>query len=207
VAALAVLRRDGPSGLTLRAVAAEGGFSNPAIYRHYENKEALIRSVIHEVYGVFKSYVFEAADIEGNRERLVAAIDAVCRFALDYPHYYSLLFLDPHRLVLDRYPADFQKGKSIGFRYLTDLVMSCLPRSTTRERATDVAITILAQMHGLVILHQTGRFNDDPALFEKFYRESMRDVIGGLLGDSASESDAPAPGAALRSARPLRRKR
>ncbi|NOT07178.1 MAG: helix-turn-helix transcriptional regulator, partial [Gemmatimonadales bacterium] len=63
-AALTVLRRDGPAALTLRAVADAGGFSNPAIYRHYENKDALIRDVIRESYAVFKSYLFDAADVE-----------------------------------------------------------------------------------------------------------------------------------------------
>lgn len=181
VAALAVLSRDGPDALTLRAVAEEGGFSNPAIYRHYENKGALIRDVIREVYGVFKSYLFDAVDVDGDRQRLLAALDAACRFALDHPHYYALLFFMPHRLVIDRYPDDFRKGKSPGFRFLVDLVSAGMRSGALRRAdATDVALSIVAHMHGLVILHQTGRFDDDDAVFRDFYRRSVELLLGGM---------------------------
>ncbi|NOT07447.1 MAG: WHG domain-containing protein, partial [Gemmatimonadales bacterium] len=160
-----------------------GGFSNPAIYRHYENKDALIRDVIRESYAVFKSYLFDAADVEAPRARLDATVAAALRFALDYPHDYELLFFSPHRLVIDRYPEDFRKGKSTGFRFLAELVRVCLPRARARaDLATDAALTIVAHMHGLVILHQTGRFNDDPAVFKRFFGRSMRLVLAGVLG-------------------------
>ena len=181
LAALAVLNRDGPGALTLRAVAEEGGFSNPAIYRHYENKDALIRDVIREIYGVFKTYMFEAIDAEGDRERLVTALEAGCRFALDHPHYYELLFFAPHRLVIDRYPEDFRKGKSWGFRLLSDLVGACMRSGVIASGdATDTALSIIAHMHGLVILHRTGRFGDDDDLFRDFYRRSMTTLLDGM---------------------------
>jgi AcrR family transcriptional regulator len=181
VAALAVLRREGPGALTLRTVAQEGGFSNPAIYKHYENKDALIRDVIRETYGVFKSYVFDTIDVDGDRRRLDAALGAVLRFALEQPRYYELLFFTPHRLVIDRYPDDFRRGKSPAFRYLVDLVSACMRTGDLRkDDATDTAITLIAHVHGLVILHQTGRFNDDDALFEKFFERSMSRLLRGL---------------------------
>lgn len=190
-AALAVLSRDGPDALTLRAVAEEGGFSNPAIYRHYENKDALIRDVIREIYGVFKSYLFEAVDVEGDRERLLASLEASCRFALDHPHYYALLFFTPHRLVIDRYPDDFRKGKSPGFRFLVEIITACMrSRHIRRGDATDAALSIVAHMHGLVILHQTGRFRDDDELFRKFYRRSMADLLAGMAPRGGSRSRA-----------------
>jgi AcrR family transcriptional regulator len=181
VAALAVLRRDGPGALTLRAVAEEGGFSNPAIYKHYENKDALIREIIRETYGVFKSYVFDTIDVDGDRRRLDAALDAVVRFALEHPRYYELLFFTPHRLVIDRYPDDFRQGRSPAFRYLADLVAACMRSGDLRKGdATDTAITLVAHLHGLVILHQTGRFNDDDTLFRAFVARSMAVLMRGL---------------------------
>jgi AcrR family transcriptional regulator len=181
VAALAVLRRDGPAALTLRAVAEAGGFSNPAIYKHYENKDALVRDVIRETYGVFKSYLFDTIDVDGDRRRLDAALDAVLRFALEHPRYYELLFFAPHRLVIDRYPDDFRQGRSPAFRYLVDLVSACMRSGDLRKAdATDVAITLVAHVHGLVILHQTGRFDDDDALFRAFADRSMAVVMRGL---------------------------
>lgn len=178
VAALAVLRRDGPAALTLRAVAAEGGFSNPAIYRHYQNKDALVRAVIHEVYQVFKAYLFQAIDVDGERQRLEAALRQVCRFALDHPHAYDLLFLTPHRLVIDRYPEDFRSGRSSGFRYLLELVTACMRTGVFRKGdATDTAISLMAHAHGLVVLHLTGRFNDDPVVFAAFYERSMLELL------------------------------
>jgi AcrR family transcriptional regulator len=178
IAALTVLRRDGPSAVTLRAVAQEGGFSNPAIYRHYESKDALLRDLIREVYAVFKAYLFEVIGVEGNRERLEECFRQVCRFALDHPHYYELLFFVPHRLVIDRYPEDFRSGKSVGFRLLVDLVAACMRSGEFRRGdATDTALSLVAHAHGLVVLHQTGRFSDEPDVFRAFYEKSMRELL------------------------------
>lgn len=203
VAALAVLRRDGPMALTLRAVALEGGFSNPAIYRHYDSKEALIRDVIREIYGVFKAYVFEAIDVDGDWERLEAVGELMCSFALDHPHYYELLYFTPHRLVIDRYPEDFRRGKSSGFRFLADLISACMRTGSLAEGdPTDVALSIVAHIHGLVVLHQTGRFNDDPEVFRAFYRQSLQRLLRGLApGAPAPKKRAAAPPKKKRPAR------
>lgn len=89
--------------------------------------------------------------------------------------------LTPHRLVLDRYPEDFLAGKSAGFRFLAEVVRECM-RSGEFRRGDPVAtaIRIMALASGLVLMHQTGRFMDDPVLFRKFYRASIRDLLKWL---------------------------
>jgi len=56
-AAQRVLRREGAGGLTMRAVATEAGLTATAIYRHYQDKAALLKRIIREEYNLFLSYV------------------------------------------------------------------------------------------------------------------------------------------------------
>jgi TetR/AcrR family transcriptional regulator, repressor of fatR-cypB operon len=50
VAALELFATRGIDGVTIRDVAAETGFSNPAMFRHFESKEDLARSLFETCY-------------------------------------------------------------------------------------------------------------------------------------------------------------
>ena len=84
-------------------------------------------------------------------------------------------------LPIDRYPDDFVAGKSAGFRHLRDVVAEGMARGALRaEEPADVALSVYAHMHGLIMLHFAGRFGDDDALFTSFFRRSMEHLLTGL---------------------------
>jgi AcrR family transcriptional regulator len=182
-AALAVLRRDGPAGLTMRNVAAEAGVTATALYRHYADKESLLRAVVRETYGVFRDAMGAEVPSGDSHIWLRLGFDRFLRFGLEHPNYYRLLFAESHGVGIDRYPDDFVNGKSGGFRQLRDLVAACMTQGSLHgEPATDapdVALTLYAHMHGLVMLHLAGRFPDQ-RVFQRFYMESMERVIAGM---------------------------
>jgi AcrR family transcriptional regulator len=179
-AALAVVRRGGPEALTMRNVAAEAGVTATALYRHYASKEELVRAVVGEAYRLFRSYlVIELAGDDPVRW-LRLGFDRYLRFALEHRSYYRLLFASAHPRV-DRYPDDFAQGRSAGFRALRDAVAEAMARGSLRaDEPADVALSIYAHMHGLVMLHFDGRFAGDDALFTTFYRRSMEHLLSGL---------------------------
>lgn len=181
-AALELLRREGPDALTMRNVAAEAGVTATALYRHYPDKEALIRALVHHVYGTFVA----AMEREAGDDPL-ATLRAAARFlrayGLEHPNEYRLLFAHPHGFGIDRYPEDFLHGGARGFRMLREVVGKCMETGTlagdAEEDAGEVALTLYGHMHGLIMLYLAGRF-PQPTVFSSFYDRSVERLIEGI---------------------------
>jgi AcrR family transcriptional regulator len=177
-AARRVLARDGVGALTMRSVGAEGGITATAIYRHFVDKDALLRALIRDRYDLFLQYLSEAPPGTGALERLVAVFERYVDFAIDHPNAYELLFVTPHGLAIDRYPADFNSGRSRGFRQLKTLVQACIDAGEMRDGdATDVALDLYAHVHGLVMLHRAGRFGGRDDVMRRFARRSLARLV------------------------------
>lgn len=173
-ATLRVLERRGPSALTMDNVAAEAGVTATAIYRHFANKDELLKALIRDRYDVFLEYV-SAADTEGSaRHVLISTFDRFLDFAFEHPHAYELLFVTPHGISIDRYPDDFRSGKSRGFRQLKALVAKGIDAGEIRDGdAADVALDLYSHAHGLVLLHRAGRFGGRNDVMRRFFRRSL----------------------------------
>ncbi|HUQ80831.1 MAG TPA: TetR/AcrR family transcriptional regulator [Gemmatimonadaceae bacterium] len=173
-AAHRVLARDGLAALSMRNVATEAGVTATAIYRHFKDKDELLRTIIRERYETFLQYLAEAAPAKRPFERLLAALDRYADFAIDHPTSYELLFVSPHGISIDRYPADFNSGRSRGFRQLRLLVEECIDAGEIRDGdATDIALGMYAHAHGIVMLHRAGRFGGRNDVMRRFFRRSL----------------------------------
>ncbi|WP_322973928.1 hotdog fold thioesterase [Actinacidiphila oryziradicis] len=81
--------------LTIRAVAKEVGVAAPSIYLHFEDKAELVRAALSDKYDDLVARMAaadDAADGADPREPLRAQAQAYCRFALDNPGHYRLMF-------------------------------------------------------------------------------------------------------------------
>jgi AcrR family transcriptional regulator len=181
---MAVLRRHGPEALTMRQVAAEAGITATALYRHFEDKSALLTAVVAEVYRLFRKTMLASLPGTPPASWLLLAFDRYLRFALEHPNYYRLLFTEPHGIGIDRYPHDFQTKGAAAFRHLREVVwagmQSGVVRGSSETEAGDVALTLYAHMHGLVMLHFAGRFGGNEVIFEQFFHDSMNRILRGL---------------------------
>ena len=166
----------------MRTVAAEAGVTATALYRHFENKDQLVRAVVRDSYALFVSSVAGSDAVPAAAEALRLGFERFLDFALRHPHDYELLFVTPHGFGIDRYPEDFLDGGATGFRLLRDLVGRCMEAGVLRQDVPgDVALTLYAHMHGLIMLHRAGRFAGDPARFRAFYLGSLERVVAGLV--------------------------
>ena len=102
VAARRVLAREGPAAISMRTVAREAGITATAIYRHFADKDALLRTLIREQYEEFLAYLARVPADGRPIDRLMAAFDRYLDFALERPSGYELLFVAPHGLGIDR---------------------------------------------------------------------------------------------------------
>lgn len=81
--------------LTMRAVAREVGVAAPSIYLHFADKSELVWAALADKYTELAD-TMRAAEAAGEpaspRERLRAQLHAYCRFALDNPGRYRLMY-------------------------------------------------------------------------------------------------------------------
>jgi len=96
-AAEEVLVREGPGGLTVRAVATEAGIAPMGVYNRFGGKDGLMDALLIRGFDRLR------ATIEGGREpdmlaRLINCGLRYRRFGLDNPHFYSIMFEEvrPH---------------------------------------------------------------------------------------------------------------
>jgi AcrR family transcriptional regulator len=89
-----ILARTGDEeGLSLRAVAREAGVAGPSVYLHFAGKDDLIRAVMRRHFDELRRAIeAAAAAAPGPAERLRAGCLAYCRFAVEQPGAYRVLF-------------------------------------------------------------------------------------------------------------------
>jgi AcrR family transcriptional regulator len=92
-AAERILENEGPSALSLRAVAREAGVSAAAPYHHFKDKNELLAAIAQEGFELLAKAMSAAAEGEGDpRARLNALGVAYVCFARDNPALYTLMY-------------------------------------------------------------------------------------------------------------------
>ncbi|MEV4738900.1 TetR/AcrR family transcriptional regulator [Streptomyces sp. NPDC049555] len=93
-----LLVEEGPSAVTLRAIAREMGMTAPALYRYYAGHRDLVQALVSRLYDELAASLAEArerrpADDPGGRLREVCR--QLRRWALAHPREFGLLFAKP----------------------------------------------------------------------------------------------------------------
>lgn len=183
--------REGFAGLSMRAVADCAGVSAPAIYRHFENKEALVTAVCIEGFRIFGAYLARGLRGADARERLDLTGKAYCDFGLEQRGYYVIMFMTPReQLGYEAMSAKARDEAAPTFQFLVDRVRECMDERVLAKgdpRAT--AFRIWAYVHGLVSLWITGADREfaDAAAFRAFFTESTRHLVGSLAPHPSGE--------------------
>jgi AcrR family transcriptional regulator len=143
--------------LTLAAVAREAGIAAPSIYRHFPGRNELVEAVVADRFERLDDALVRAmTGTSGPAEALRACCDAYCRFGLEHPGHYQVLFsaslgLDPAR------PGD-RPGERV-FGRLVTAVQACIDGGAARQGdAYLMAVNVWVALHGIVSL-RTSRPN------------------------------------------------
>lgn len=92
-AARRLLESEGPSALSLRAVAREAGVSPAAPYHHFKDKAELLDAVAHEGWEMLDVALTKARDgSQSIRERMASLGVAYVCFARDNPALYRVMY-------------------------------------------------------------------------------------------------------------------
>jgi AcrR family transcriptional regulator len=189
----------GLDGFSMRALAKAVGVTAPALYRHYEGREAVLADVMRESYRAFMSYVYRALEAPTPLERFRRAGEGYLDFALEHPRWYAMMFSGPERLGMATLPADIEAMGCAIHQFWIDRVSECMRAGLLVDgdpQAT--SLTMWAHGHGLVQLFQQGHLGRDVAAFRKLFHESGLRLTAGLgrpelLGMLANATAEPSP--------------
>jgi len=120
-AARRLLEAEGPTALSLRAVAREAGVSPAAPYHHFKDKAELLDAVAQEGWDLVSKLMVEAkAGAEGLHQLTALGIAYVC-FARDNPALYRVMY-DGAR-DKEALPEDMQHDKDSAYCMVRDTMI------------------------------------------------------------------------------------
>ena len=160
-AAERILEREGPSALSLRAVAREAGVSPAAPYHHFKDKDELVSAVAKRGFEMLAERMREAAaEKQTDAERSLAIGVAYVCFARDHPAMYHTMF-DAGRKRDPKFSGPGGRHQSTAYQMAREI----RERLGAQEGAEpiDVELTTIGNWcaaHGLAELCQSKEFDD-----------------------------------------------
>ncbi|TDG05791.1 TetR/AcrR family transcriptional regulator [Paraburkholderia guartelaensis] len=149
-AARLIAERDGWDAVTVRRLAEEIEYSQPVLYSHFENRDAIVAAVAVEGFQELAVALREAAHGSAGQENALENVAmAYLGFAVRCPALYEAMFTLPTELRFA--DAETRPELRAGFEALASVVA---PFSADVENVTE---TFWAALHGLAELERSGR--------------------------------------------------
>jgi AcrR family transcriptional regulator len=169
----------------LRAVAKAAGITPMAIYRHFEDKAALIDALVLDGLAEWSTRVTALPPCEG-LAKLQQIGEAYLDFALAEPRRFEAAFLLPSRKAR-RYPDDFIAGRSPAGTIQLAIIEAAIAEGILKaDSAIEIVMTNAALSQGLVTLYRAGRIAGGEAEFRTLYRRAMRRCMESFLAETLS---------------------
>ncbi len=174
-AARAVFERDGLEGASMRAIAAEAGYTPAALYFHFESKEAIYAELLQASLSKLGHAAGEAAaKAKGPGERLRAAARAFFAFYAENPRDLDLgLYLLRGGLKQKGLGRDKDAALNAALAVaLRPIAASAVALGAGPKQANLIMAGAFAYAAGLLLLAHTGRIKlfgaSAPELMERY---------------------------------------
>jgi AcrR family transcriptional regulator len=166
-AARRILEAEGPTALSLRAVAREAGVSPAAPYHHFKDKAELLDAVAAQGWEILDQMMAEARDRADLRDKLLALGIAYVCFARDNPALYRVMY-DAAR-DKEALPEEMHDNEDSAYCKVRDTMveLGADPADTTEIELATTAAWCAA--HGLA----------EMAGFKQF--DHLKDELGGEI--------------------------
>ena len=150
-AARDALQTTPPEEITLKALAMRLGVSQPAPYRHFASREALLQEVTAEGFRRFTLALREAERKAAPGTGMERSFQAYVRFGLENRGVYRLMFASQIRrgCAPDHALAEAAAGAF-------DVLLESVGAHAPPERTRAVAVWIWSTLHGVVMLESEG---------------------------------------------------
>ena len=174
---------DGLPGLSMRKVAAEVGVSATALYRHFEDKESMLFTLVKKGSYVFMECLHDGLRGDDPQDRLWRTGAGYLRFALDHPEYYRILFMAPkEHLGFEKLSEQAFEDFAPTFTFLVDRVRECMEAGVLARRDVEmVSAMIWANCHGQCSLFLSGQLGElSREDFTGMYELAVQTFLRGL---------------------------
>jgi AcrR family transcriptional regulator len=177
--AASLLSDGGAEAVTMRAIAERIGYSPTTIYHHFDDRDALMATVLDRAFGVFRAALGDAlAAHEQPAARIRAMGQAYVDFALAHPREYQLMLVQrPDYLVRLGPEEGASFSESLGA--LTELVGNSPAGRSGRVTPHAGANALWGAMHGIAAL-STGFAALDDAQGRAAAEAALETMIAGL---------------------------
>jgi len=170
-----LLAEKGPQGFTLADAARIAGVSPAAPYRHFADRDALLREVAAAGFKAFGEALSRAARNGEPASGFRAMGEAYLRFAREEPGYYIAMFSSK----LPPSPDGVDAGAA-AFETLIDAIVAVLA-ARNREVADlrGLALQVWSLSHGVATLEAAGRLAEDCGDAEAILASGVRALLDG----------------------------
>ncbi len=177
---------EGLEGFSMRQLARRVGVTAPALYRHYENREAVLAEVVGEAYRRLLQYLYRALEGDTPVERFRRAGMAYLDFALENARLYQMLYASRDVLGMERLSEEARAQSCAIGQFWRDRVREVMDAGFLEEADPEqVSVTLWSHAHGLIALHLRGMLEAGEEEFRNLYAESTRRVLRGLATGEA----------------------
>ncbi len=164
--------------VTIRRVAAAVGVSPMAIYKHFPDRKALLKAATSAEYERIAEY-FRRANARSQVQGLQGMLGYL-EYALDHPNLFRYMFSSAREDAFT-FATDLKKGKSPTMNLLFEMAGDRLRSKQWRaDDVHEVALSIWAHAHGLIMLHLAGRTGLSKRRFRDVYLRSLNRLLRGL---------------------------
>ena len=177
-----LLETGSMEAVSIRGVADAVGVTPPSIYRHFDDKVALIFEVCARHFSALDEHMALAcADLDDPLDVLRALGMAYVEFGLANPEPYRIMFLTSPEGIPEEYQGNVL-AESASFDALTACVQACIDAGKFRPELTDahqLALGFWARVHGLVSLMvcKPGmKWPDDQGFIDDYVEVCLRGV-------------------------------
>ena len=187
VAAAELIERDGTLDFTMAEAAARAGVSAAAPYRHFTDKEELLRGV-RELAILGLGYAADetaSAHPHGSIEGILAMGHMYLAYARDKHAFFSLMWEDRGDIEERREKVAEEHG---GFMVLVNMVQAfCNAHGNSQVNSLHLATQIWSMGHGIATLEANRLINlfDRSIEPEALLDQSVRTMLAGVVGAAA----------------------
>ena len=168
-AALQDVERGGPEAVNISALAKKLGVSQPAPYRHFADREALLVAVTAEAFRQFNVLLRDEIEKPSKRSKLSRLAQAALAFGLRRHGVYRLMFAS-RTMACAPEDSDLHDAARETYALLLE-AMEAPAAGLVRERH---ALQVWAALHGVVMLAEQGLLSGKLA---EITREQLVDDI------------------------------
>ena len=193
---------EGIEGFSMRKLARCVGCTAPALYRHYESKEEVMREVVVEAYGLFTQYLYRALEGTTPVERFLRAGRSYFDFALEQPALYEIIYVPAEVLGAQSVDASIGDQASAVGQFWSDRVREMMDAGYLKKGdPIEIATTLWGHAHGLISIYHRGLLSAGSVkdfrilMTESFFRimkglgtEAFDEVADQVRAERASEA-------------------